>query len=282
MACYTEHRKGRHYITRRQGNSTVCENRDEEGFFWKNKDQYKSLVIDDEGAPGGKAYVGLAKKPLMKNVDGYGFQGVVLQDEARQFVQCSACGAWMRKITSPHLKSCSGITVKEYRARFKVANGVSLAADEVSCRYAENGRKAMSLAHKRMLRDGEKLRKRISHKDRLKAVKRGLNSGSFRNLKGTCEAQIGARLKEFLLTKRRLPHSRNGGSSLVGLLERRYGSLANGLTHYGLPTPKQRGRLTEYYFPDGTVYFYKYGVPGNFEGLYAMMLDRCELLKKTE
>jgi len=43
-------------------------------------------MIDYPDSPTGKAYLGIAKKPLMANVGGYGYQGVLLQDSAREYV----------------------------------------------------------------------------------------------------------------------------------------------------------------------------------------------------
>lgn len=48
-----------------------------------------SKIIDYPSSPTGKAYIGIAKEPLMPNKSGYGFEGVLLESSNRKFVQCS-------------------------------------------------------------------------------------------------------------------------------------------------------------------------------------------------
>src|SRR4051794_35493766 len=91
----------------------------ETAFFKARKEEYRHKIIEYPTSPTGRAYVGINKTPFMPAADnGHGFQGVLAQDEDREFVQCHACGEWKRLIGNKHLESCSGMTVRQYKEKY--------------------------------------------------------------------------------------------------------------------------------------------------------------------
>lgn len=85
------------------------QNVEKKGFYVSQKESYSSQIINYDQSPTGKAFIGINKEPLMPNKTGVGYQGVLLQDDSRQFIQCSSCGSWMKRITSNHVNFCFSV-----------------------------------------------------------------------------------------------------------------------------------------------------------------------------
>src|SRR5207248_9037735 len=66
--------------------------------------------------------------------DGHGFQGVLIQDETRKFIQCAACGKWTQKLNAAHLERCSGLTIQGYKEKYGLNKNCGLISDELSYR----------------------------------------------------------------------------------------------------------------------------------------------------
>ena len=109
-----------------------------EGFYEKHKHLYVNQLITYEDAPSGKAYIGAAKRPLMVNKTGFGFQGVILQDEDRKIVQCSGCGKWVRLLTTSHTMKCSKMSIGEYKKKFGLNDSTGVVSDETSLELTKN------------------------------------------------------------------------------------------------------------------------------------------------
>jgi len=269
--------KKKTYVAKRKVGKTYKYCRiNKEGFYLKNKQHYKNMLKPYQDSPTGKAYVGFAKEPLMKNKKGYGYQGVLLQDETRQFVQCAACGEWMKSLQAGHLKKCSGLSPDEYKEKYGLNKTARLSSDELRNNRAELTRNSEALKGGRRsnLKSGawkEGLRK-------FHARKEGRESMEYKNSKGTCPEQIKDRLREFIATKGRMPGRGNGGGTIINLLKRRFGTINEGFAYYGLPTRKGSGGLIEYRFPDDCVYFSKAYEPGNYERLFELLKEKCLIL----
>lgn len=76
-------------------------------------------IIDYKESPTGKAFIGFAKEPLMQNENGIGYQGVKIQTDNRELIQCYECGMWLSRINSRHLKRCSNlVNTKQYKEKY--------------------------------------------------------------------------------------------------------------------------------------------------------------------
>lgn len=228
---------------------------------------YAERFLAYPDAPTKRAYVGIAKKPLMPTSTGIGFLGVLLQNEARNRVQCYECGSWMKIITSLHLNKCCGITSIEYREKHGLNKSNGLCSDMTSLRYTKNALEA-------------------NPENRLKyAFKPGQSSRNFtkrtterENQHGTCPEQIKDRLFQFIADNRELPSQGNKGRPLYKILIARFGSFGKGLAHYGLPVLARRGTTMYFTFPDETTYKYNLNQWYNREELFTMISQKCPAL----
>ncbi len=238
---------------------------DQTGFFKQHKDEYKDKIIDHLESPTGKAYVGINKSPFMPAADGgHGFQGVLLQDENRELVQCHACGKWMQKIASKHLEGCSGLTMKEYKTKYGLNEDEGLVSDETSLRLTK-----ACLKNKAQ----RTFAKNPPAKGKTPSSSGHRHSMAFFNKYGTCPLQLETRLYEFIRCNRELPSQNNRGRAIYKALCRRHGSFGHALAAHGLPWLKRQGTTMRFAFSDGTVYkFY------DREALFNLMMEKCPVL----
>jgi len=235
-------------------------------------ERYQDKVISCPDSPTRKAYVGLAKQPLMRNENGIGYQGVKLQTDDRTKIQCYGCGKWYRSITNCHTKKYCRLGLKEYRKKFGYNVETALVSDEYSRQLAAQ------MVHSPVImanmekwrsgdRDGEK-RSRKYHKV----------SRERQNLLGTCPEQLKARLIEHIHRFHRVPNKSYGLDAFpITTYKDRYGSFNAALASFGLPTRYKMGRIVEYKFADNTVFHTNGGM--GFEELYIIMCEKCEVLQ---
>lgn len=277
--CYEEGRdEASRYATRmgkhKQGvRNTLRRMLKKGGFFSGHKEEYKDKIVNYRESPTGKAYVGINKSPFMPAKDGgHGYQGVLMQDENRLIVQCHACGQWMKRNSDSHLKKCSGLTVKQYKAKYGLNDDHGLVSDETSLRLTKAALKNKDNAAK-LLRVDKKCASVMGRGGRTKG-----HSMEFFNKYGTCPLQLKTRLYEFIRCNRELPSQGNRGRPIYKALRRRYGSFSHALTAHGLPFMKRKGTNMYFGFSDGTHYTYNINQMHDREALYKMMMEKCSVL----
>ena len=239
------------------------------GAYKEKKEEYKSKIIDAPESPTGKAYVGINKSPFMPAAEnGHGYQGVLLQDDNREFIQCHACGKWMQKNTAFHLKQCCGLTVPEYKTKYGLNHDQGLVSDETSLRLTKaclmNTRPYVVKSH-----EGVHGRKSRPH------------SMEFFNKHGTCPLQLKTRLYEFIHCNRELPSQHNRGRRIYRALTKRYGSFGHALSAHGLPWMRRKGTTLRFAFADGSVYAYNLNQFYDREALYNLMVKKCPVLSPS-
>ncbi len=251
---------------------------DKNGIYVKDKVVYENKIIDYVNAPMGKAFIGLSKKPLMPNKNGIGFQGVLLQDESRQFVQCSSCGDWMKRIGNSHLKKCSKGKIKstkDYKKAFGLYSSPGLVSDETSLKLTKAVLKIKDENRKNFFTASSKVRfipKRGDYKD----------IRQHQNKLGTCPEQLKFRLKEFILRNRELPAAQNRGKNLYKILWRRFGSLGGAMKYYNLPSFERIGTTYIYKFPKGQIFKFNINQFDQREELFEKMVMECEIFTNTD
>jgi hypothetical protein len=223
-----------------------------------------TCYIPYASSPTGSAYIGTAKRPLMQNEEGYGFQGVLLQDEKHEKVQCSGCGEWFAKITPRHLQSCCALSIPEYKVKFGLKSSQGLISDSLSRKLSELSIKHGNLKPENL--DGKRYRSRGQTRRTCRQTE---------NLYATCPEQLKQALYEFIKSNHYLPTQRNRGSALYKTLVRRYGNFSKALEAHGLPSYHRRGTNMHYIFPDATEYSYNLRRFFDREVLYNLIMSKC-------
>jgi hypothetical protein len=210
-------------------------------FYGEFKQKFSDKIIDYPDSPTGKAYVGIAKQPLMPVKNGYGYMGVILQDDDRKYVQCYECGKWAERIGGFHLKTTHGLSVSEYKKKYGLFQREGLCSDQLSMIYT-----------KACLKNKHRIAKGNTHYKTRKKGTYGNQTIAFQNRHATCPEQLKQRLFEFIRCNRELPSRNNRGFHLYQTLVTRFGTFQAGLQHYNLPYYFRLGSSYEYHFPDGT------------------------------
>lgn len=232
------------------------------------------FLLDYPDSPTGRAYIGVSKKPLQK-ADGYGFQGVLLQTDNRQFVQCHVCGKWAKRLTD-HIRA-HNMTKADYTKKFGLYTKNALVADATSYKLAVAGFKAI-----RVMTPETRSKSRALLKAQQKhGTRKQIGKTEHDNKFGLCEKQLGYRLIEYLKIYQDLPSTQQKGEGMLisGALRKRYSSINLGLKHYGLPTRhRYGGTKVELIAPDGQQYFFNYKT-WNKEEVYRWMVDHSPVLQ---
>jgi len=249
-------------------------------FFSGKQDSYKDKIIDYPESPTGKAYIGIAKKPLMKNSTGFGYQGVLIQTDDRSLVQCCNCGEWLRALPI-HLKKCSKLNASEYKEKYGLNQSTGLISD------------AQSMAHTRsILKNTEQLkqwRKDTGYtpsKETLakanKTRKRLGHTAQQMNNYGTCPLQIKARTVEFIKVNKEMPNSSNRGQTLYGALIRRFGSFKGAMEEYGLPYRIKGGHGSRpFMFPSGETHRFDLKDSMQRDMFFELIMSKCPVMHET-
>ncbi len=241
--------------------------------FKNNQAKFSDKIVDYAESPTGKAYIGVAKRPLMRAADnGHGYQGVLLQDNERKLVQCASCGGWYKHISGMHLKSCSGMNHIEYKTKYGLPRTTGLVSD------------AMSEQYTKQLLTGIKPGFHTANKKYSAAGAGHRNYGKTMeayNRQGTCPLQVEAKIVDFINRNKEFPRSGNKGRLLAQLVSKRYGTFRDAMINYGLPYPVSYGALTKYVFPNSKELLVDYRDINQRDQLYQMMKKHCPILSKT-
>lgn len=242
--------------------------------FSEKKEEYGENLINYPQSPTGKAYIGFAKQPLMPNKNGIGFQGVKLQSENRELIQCSGCGRWLMNITTRHTMQCLKVDLKGYKKMFGLNAGTALVSDKLSNYYSSK------IVHcEAMVKNYTNPKEVRQYKEWRHRFYQGVTMEKM-NLLGTCPDQLKDRMIKYIKRFHKIPSGTRGKDGFnVNTYKYRFGTLNNALKAYGLPTRTRLGSHTEYIFPDGKVYMMKFGM--GYEELYTIMVKKCPILQKA-
>lgn len=235
-----------------------------ENFFSAQKDKFKDKIIQYKDSPSGKAYIADAKRPLIKN-ETFGYRGVLLHDDSREFIQCYECGHWYRGL-SQHLRLFHGIAKAEYQEKYGFNKTTTLISDGLKEKLSRNAIEG------KWKNPPEKAR---SHKKSNSRPGGQVQSTEYQNKFGTCPLQLEEKLRTFIHRYKHLPNKRNTGGCYHAL-KARFGH-RNMYIRYGLPFPGMGGWT--FTFPDGTVFKRERGRWEDRDELYTLMVNKCPFLQ---
>lgn len=243
----------------------------EDTFFSDNKHLYQDKLIDYPNSPTWKAYIWLAKRPLMENDNWIWFKGVLLQSENRNLVECSITWKWFKIIPTKHLEK-NWYTREKYKEEFWLNNTQSLVSDTYSRFYAAN---MTNVASKNMNVSKEKRQEWLSkwRKTMSDNREKKYNTDQMKNDKWTCDLQLKHRFISYILWHYKYPPQ---NKFPYKSLKDRFWSINNALKSYWLPTRKQFGYTVLYEFEDW--YTFKIISWKWYSELFEIMKMKCLVL----
>ncbi len=236
--------------------------------FVGKEDIYKDKTINYELSPSWRAYIWLAKAPLIPNDNWIGYKWVLMQSENRSLVQCSECWKWYKIIPNSHLQ-WHWLTRETYREKFWLNKTQALVSDTYSRFYSSNIvnvlNKEWIVSYENKVEWCKKWREIMAEKR-----KRKYNTDQMKNNKWTCDLQLKHRFIEYILSHHKYPPI---NKFPYQALKDRFGSVNNALKEYWLPIRQQIGFSVLYEFNDW--YVFKITKWKWYEELYDIMKLKC-------
>jgi uncharacterized protein (DUF433 family) len=171
------------------------------------------------------------KAPIIPLEHGFGYPGIVLINDEDK-VQCHFCGHWYKAVTGGHVKSHGFSSIADYKAEFGLRQKTALVNEDLRLKLS-------TYAHNRMLYRlaNNEWNLEMNHKPKngirkTKYSKEGRRGSEFRNIHGTCNAQLIARLKALSIkfgTEMTCKDIHSIDKSLYSLLKNHFGSFQNAL-----------------------------------------------------
>lgn len=134
-----------------------------------------------------------AQAPFMEVKRGYGFQGVVMYDDAEDKVQCHICGGWFGNL-GQHTKRSHDLQVDDYKMEYGLSLRTALCSKKISAAHRKSGLRLYASKASGLIRASKKNRTRRRHMA-MKQVNRQKPNSSMqvKNSRGLCDLQIRGR-----------------------------------------------------------------------------------------
>lgn len=189
-----------------------------------------------------------AQEPFMQVPKGYGYYGVLMETEDRNYVQCHECGELFVSLPS-HIRHTHKLTAREYKEKYELNYGTALQSSFTSEKQSIGGEfmyklnKGIKLSNKEIKKYALKKRnelRRLSKRDK----SRFRHTVEMMNKFGTCPDQIQERFTKLV--------DKYGGApsytdmikedwALLSSLSKRYNGYTNALVYFGLRGKAMRG-----------------------------------------
>lgn len=165
--------------------------------------------------------------PFMAIDNGFGFQGVVMYDDAEDKVQCHICGAWFGNL-GQHVKRAHDIECDEYKINHGLSLRTAMCSKKISAAHRKSGLRLYASKASGLIRASKKnkKRRRLMAMNQVNRQKPNTSIQS-KNARALCDLQIRARYEVVKKIAGRVPvHSdfKKHDPKLYGTCLMRFGS----------------------------------------------------------
>lgn len=174
------------------------------------------------------------KEPISKVVDGFGYNGVILQSVDGDKLQCHICGELFGDLTL-HVNRKHKISIPNYKARFGIAKKTSLISEnQRNLRREKTMAWLNSLSEQEMNEYRNKLRERGKKGFASRKPGQPKESLETKNKKGTCPDQLLEKIREVSEKLNKTPTlsefmKETGGQKYKHLVFATFGSYSNAI-----------------------------------------------------
>jgi hypothetical protein len=187
------------------------------------------------------------KEPLkeIKNEDGFGYYGTLLQTDDSELVQCHYCGKLFEHLASHVLRAHKDIfsSLSEYRDKYELAKSTALVSDSIRLRMKANTIKQMANLTDEQKKEHKKHMRELWKMDRSSGGKKGITLET-KNKRGTCPDQLLEKIKVVADSLGRSPtmndfrREADNGNRYIQLIQRTFGTWNKALKMLNLATKK--------------------------------------------
>lgn len=185
-----------------------------------------------------------AVPPFMKFEGGFGYIGVLLQDEISGKLQCHLCGELADNISKHLYHKHKGITAKDYRIKMGLNLGVPLMSEKTRKLIKNNFLNLTEKKRKEIIARLKKLTK-DNHKNRVWKKKGEYSSTQFLNRFGNCPEQAKTKFWNEYKKLGRIPRNKEMSESLRHLVYSRFSNYREALITWGVSEEEIRNHIVD-------------------------------------
>lgn len=187
-------------------------------------------------------YKGVA--PFMKYEKGFGYYGVLLEEEASGKLQCHLCGHTVLNLNKHIFHKHKDLTIKMFKEQVGLSLGTPLIAESTRKKFKNNFLNLTEAKKEETIKRLQSLNKKL-HTDKTKKQRTNKASLQTNNMYGTCPEQVKSQFYEIYNKLGRLPNWSELTYKLRYILESRFGSYQEGLVAWGIPRQEYRDHINE-------------------------------------
>jgi len=181
--------------------------------------------------------------PFMKFEDGYGFYGVLLEEESTGKLQCHLCSEVVLNISKHLYHKHKDITPKEYRIKTGLSLTTPLVSESTRKKFKNNFLNLTEEKREEIVNRLRNLNKKL-HTDGTKKQREAKASIQTNNRYGTCPEQVKSQFWELYTNLGRLPNWKELSGRLRYIIETRFGSYEEAVVVWGIPREEYKEHLT--------------------------------------
>lgn len=182
--------------------------------------------------------------PFMKYTKGYGFYGVLLEEEKTGKLQCHLCGKAILSIGKHIFHKHKNITIKEYRIEVGLSITTPLVSESTRKKMKNNFLNLTEKKKDEVIKRLRNLNKRL-HSTGTK--KQRLNKASIQtnNRYGTCPEQVRSLFLNIYNKEKKIPARDSLPGRLKYVIETRFGSYEEALVAWGIPRKEYKQHIRD-------------------------------------
>lgn len=182
--------------------------------------------------------------PFMKYEDGFGYYGVLLEEEKTGKLQCHLCGHTTLNLNKHVFHKHKDLTIKQFKEKIGLSLTTPLMAESTRDKYRKNFLHLTEEKKEETIKRLKNLNKKL-HTEKTKRQRTNKASLQTNNTYGTCPEQVKSQFYEIYNKLGRVPRWDELTYKLRYILETRFGSYEEGLVVWGISRQEYRDHINE-------------------------------------
>jgi hypothetical protein len=181
--------------------------------------------------------------PFMKFEKGFGYLGVLLEEESTGKLQCHLCGKTALNIAKHLYHKHDGVSPYDYRIQTGLSLTTPLVSESTRKKFKNNFLNLTESKKREVIARLRNLNKRLHSNP--KRQRKNVASIQLNNRYGTCPEQIRHKFWEIYNRLGRIPNWSELGGSIKSVVEKRFESYEEALVTWGIPRQEWREHKIE-------------------------------------
>jgi hypothetical protein len=181
--------------------------------------------------------------PFMKFEDGYGFYGVLLEEEETGKLQCHLCGHTVLNIAQHLRHKHKDVKPNDYKIKTGLSLGTPLLSETSRKKIKNNFLNLTPEKREEIIKRLQNFNKKL-HRDKTKRQREAKASIQTNNRYGTCPEQVRSQFYEIYTKLGRLPNWLELTGRLRYIIESRFGTYEEAVVVWGIPRQEYQEHIS--------------------------------------